>query len=104
MKQFTIQPSTKVKLMNWNQFKDGEKPFGSGLNQQLNKHTDANIDMIADENQETHKDGRSKADKKLSALNNILKNMIRTSKKAAMPIEMGLTGFYKEISKSIKRN
>jgi len=30
--------------------------------------------------------------------------MIRTSKKAAMPIEMGLTGFYKEISKSIKRN
>jgi hypothetical protein len=104
MKQFTIQPSTKVKLMNWHQFKDGEKPFGSGLNQQLNKHTDANIDMNADENQETHKGGRSKADKKLSTLKNTLKNMIRTGKKTAMPIEMGLTGFYKEISKSIKRN
>ena len=90
--------------MNWNQIKDSEKPFGSGLNQQLNNHTDANIAMIANLNQETHMDGRSKADKKLLVLNNTLKNMIRTSKKTAIPIEMGLTGFYKEISKSIKRN
>lgn len=45
----------------------------------------------------------SKADKQLVTLNNMLKNMIRTSKKAATPVQLGLMEFYNEISKSIKR-
>jgi hypothetical protein len=57
---------------------------------------------IKDDAKETSKDNRSKADKQLFALKNTLKNMIQTSKKAVVPVQMGLTDFYKEVSKSIK--
>jgi hypothetical protein len=52
---------------------------------------------------EACKDVNSKADKQLSTLNFTLKNMIRTSRETSVPVQVGLSGFYEAISKSIKR-
>jgi len=103
MELFTLQLSTKVKSMNGNQIKGNEKQLESDLNQRLGKHVDEKF-TATDKAQEAPKDNNSKADKQLFTLNSTLKNMIRTNRIATMPAQKSLTGFYKEISNSIKRN
>ncbi len=90
--------------MNWNRIKNGEKRPHSDLNQGQrisDSHEKINIPSSRDEKK--HKDNTVRADKQLSTLNDTLKNMIKTDRESAMPIEVALTGFYKELSKSIKR-
>jgi hypothetical protein len=103
MELFTLQLSTKVKSMNGNLSKGNEKQLEIDLNQQLGKHVDEKFNTT-DKSQEAPKGNNNKADKQLFALNNTLKNMIRTNRMATMPAQKSLTGFYKEISNSIKRN
>lgn len=89
--------------MNWNQIKNDEKQSDIGLNTQKAKSADEKPDVAGEKTQKVAKDVESKADKQLSALNNTFKNMIDASNKVDAPVEDSLTGFYKEISKSIKR-
>ncbi len=88
--------------MNWNQIKNDEKQ-SSSLNPEKAKSAGEKPDIAGEEIQKATKDVESKADKQLSILNNTFKNMIHTSNKVDTPVEASLTGFYKEISKSIKR-
>jgi hypothetical protein len=85
--------------MNRNQIKNDEKQS----NLQKTKSIDEKLDTASGKVHKEARDGESKADKQLSTLNNTFKNMIDASNKVDAPVEASLTGFYKEISKSIKR-
>jgi len=89
--------------MNWDRIKNGEKRHHIDLNQGRRKSDSREkINLFSNRDGEKDKDNKIKANKQLSSLNDTLKNMIKTSRESAMPIEVALTGFYKEISKSIK--
>lgn len=75
--------------MNWNKKKNNEKRRIAGTNQGRRKNdTEIQID----------------ADSRLSSLKATLISMTNTSKLSSAAIEKALTGFYKEINKSITRN
>ncbi len=84
--------------------KGDEKQLENDFDQLGSRSVHSEINMIQDSAKETSKDDRSKAEKQLSALKNTLKDMIQINRKATTSVQAGLTGFYKEISKSIKRN
>ncbi len=90
--------------MNLNRIKDSEKRCDINLNQGRRK-SDSNerFNIHFGQTQKKHKDNGIRADIQISTLNNTLKNMIKTGRESSMTIEMALTGFYQEISNSIKR-
>jgi hypothetical protein len=81
--------TTKGKIVNWNQTKNNENRRNVGLNQGRRK-SDVEIDVLAES--------------RLSFLKTTLINLINTSKHSSMSVDRALTGFYKEVNKSIKRN
>jgi hypothetical protein len=85
--------------MGWNQINDDEKQRDT----QKARSTEEKLGIADKKVQKATRDGESRADEQLTTLNNTLKNMIHTSNKVDAPVEASLTGFYKEISKSIKR-
>jgi bisphosphoglycerate-independent phosphoglycerate mutase (AlkP superfamily) len=85
--------------MSWNQIKNDEKQSDT----QKAKFADKKPDISGDKVKKVTKDVESKADKQLFILNNTFENMINTSNKVEAAVEASLTGFYKEISKSIKK-
>ena len=79
----------KGKIVIWNQIKHNEKRRIAGTNQGRRK---SDIEIHID------------ADIRLSSLKATLISMTNTSKQSSEAIEKALTGFYKEINKSITRN
>jgi hypothetical protein len=75
--------------VNWNPLKKSEMRQISGLNLGRRK---------------SDIDNHVKSDDRLSSLKTTLINMINTSKQSNISIDKALTGFYKEINKTIKRN
>jgi putative sterol carrier protein len=90
--------------MSLNQTKGGGETVEAELNQQQTKYSaDQGLDLSIVRRKENRNISVSNADRKLVMLEARLKNMIKIGRKTTMPLEAALTGFYKEISKSIKR-
>ena len=78
MELFTLQLSTKVKSMNGNQSKGNEKQLESEPNQKLSIDANERLNLNANAIKQRFKSSNIRADGRLFALNNTLKNMIRT--------------------------
>jgi hypothetical protein len=84
--------------MNWNSTKNAEKPRGYDQNKDLTEG-----DRESDCGDIKHKNNPIKVAKQVALLNTTLNHMLTTSRASTMSVDVALTGFYNEISKSIKR-